>query len=110
MDLTGTITRIIATGGSRAITTGRRRAQTLGALLRRHDDLRPQAVAGDAVPLGPADEEDVAARAFTKVCRGIKRPLKLASRLDFTKVLRSATGSRGIRPPRQSQGRRRPLR
>jgi DNA-directed RNA polymerase specialized sigma24 family protein len=43
-------------------------------------------------PLGPADEEDAAARAFTKVCRGIERgQLKLANRLDFTKVLRSAT-------------------
>ncbi len=43
-------------------------------------------------PLGPADEEDAAARAFTKVCRGIERgQLKLASLVDFTKVLRSAT-------------------
>ena len=43
-------------------------------------------------PLGPADEEDAAARAFTKVCRGIERgQLKLSSRVDFTKVLRSAT-------------------
>ncbi len=43
-------------------------------------------------PLGPADEEDAAARAFMKVCRGIERgQLKLASRLDLTKVLRSAT-------------------
>jgi DNA-directed RNA polymerase specialized sigma24 family protein len=43
-------------------------------------------------PLGPADEEDAAARAFTKVCRGIERgQLKLASRVDLTKVLWSAT-------------------
>ena len=43
-------------------------------------------------PLGPADEEDAAARAFMKVCRGIERgQLKLASRVDFTRVLRSAT-------------------
>jgi DNA-directed RNA polymerase specialized sigma24 family protein len=43
-------------------------------------------------PLGPADEEDAAAHAFMKVCRGIERGhLKLASRVDFTKVLRSAT-------------------
>jgi DNA-directed RNA polymerase specialized sigma24 family protein len=43
-------------------------------------------------PLGPADEEDAAARAFTKVCRGIERgQLKLANRVDLTKVLRSAT-------------------
>ncbi len=43
-------------------------------------------------PLGPADEEDAAARAFTKVCRGIERgQFKLASRVDLTKVLWSAT-------------------
>jgi DNA-directed RNA polymerase specialized sigma24 family protein len=43
-------------------------------------------------PMGPADEEDAASRAFTKVCRGIERgQLKLASRVDLTKVLRSAT-------------------
>ncbi len=43
-------------------------------------------------PRGPADEEDVAIRAFMKVCRGIERgQLKLASRLDLTRVLRSAT-------------------
>ena len=43
-------------------------------------------------PLGPADEEDAASRAFTKVCRGIERgQLKLANRVDLTKVLRSAT-------------------
>ena len=43
-------------------------------------------------PMGPADEEDAASRAFTKVCRGIERgQLKLASRVDLTKMLRSAT-------------------
>ena len=43
-------------------------------------------------PLGAADEEDAASRAFTKVCRGIESgQLKLASRVDFTRVLRSAT-------------------
>jgi DNA-directed RNA polymerase specialized sigma24 family protein len=43
-------------------------------------------------PMGLADEEDAAARAFTKVCRGIERgQLKLANRVDLTKVLRSAT-------------------
>lgn len=43
-------------------------------------------------PSGPADEEDAAAIAFTKVCRGIQRgQLKLANRVDLTKVLRSAT-------------------
>ena len=47
-------------------------------------------------PMGPADEEDAAARAFMKVCRGIERgQLKLANRLDLTKVLRSATTARG---------------
>ena len=43
-------------------------------------------------PLGPADEEDAAAHAFMKVCHGIERgQLKLAGRIDFTRVLRSAT-------------------
>ncbi len=43
-------------------------------------------------PLGPADEEDAAAHAFMKVCHGIERgQLKLAGRVDFTRVLRSAT-------------------
>ncbi len=43
-------------------------------------------------PMGPADEEDAASRAFMKVCRGIERgQLKLASRVDLTKMLRSAT-------------------
>jgi len=43
-------------------------------------------------PVGAADEEDAAARAFTKVCRGIEcGQLKLASRVDLTKVLLSAT-------------------
>ncbi len=41
---------------------------------------------------GSADEEDAAARAFTKVCRGIERgQLRLDSRVDLHKVLRSAT-------------------
>ena len=40
------------------------------------------------VPVGPADEEDAAARAFSKVCRGIERgQLKLANRVDLTRVL-----------------------
>jgi DNA-directed RNA polymerase specialized sigma24 family protein len=43
-------------------------------------------------PVGPADEEDAASRAFTKVCRGIELgQLKLANRVDLAKVLRSAT-------------------
>jgi DNA-directed RNA polymerase specialized sigma24 family protein len=43
-------------------------------------------------PLGPADEEDAASRAFTKVCGGIERgQLKLANRVDLANVLRSAT-------------------
>jgi DNA-directed RNA polymerase specialized sigma24 family protein len=43
-------------------------------------------------PAGPADDEDAASRAFTKVCRGIESgQLKLASRVDLTKVLKSAT-------------------
>jgi DNA-directed RNA polymerase specialized sigma24 family protein len=41
---------------------------------------------------GPADEEDAAERAFTKVCRAIERGrLKLGHRVDLQKVLRSAT-------------------
>jgi DNA-directed RNA polymerase specialized sigma24 family protein len=41
---------------------------------------------------GPADEEDAAERAFTKVCRAIERgKLKLGHRVDLQKVLRSAT-------------------
>jgi DNA-directed RNA polymerase specialized sigma24 family protein len=40
---------------------------------------------------GAADEEDAAERAFTKVCRGIESgQLKLSSRIDLRKVLRSA--------------------
>ena len=43
------------------------------------------------VSRGAADEEDAAERAFTKVCRGIERGrLKLSSRIDLRKVLRSA--------------------
>ncbi len=43
-------------------------------------------------PTGPADEEDAAERAFTKVCRAIERGrLKLGHRVDLKKVLRSAT-------------------
>lgn len=43
-------------------------------------------------PTGPADEEDAAERAFTKVCRAIERGrLKLDHRVDLQKVLRSAT-------------------
>jgi DNA-directed RNA polymerase specialized sigma24 family protein len=48
-------------------------------------------------PRGPADEEDAAARAFTKVCRGIESgQLKLANRADLSKVLRSATAREAI--------------
>lgn len=43
-------------------------------------------------PTGPADEEDAAARAFAKVCRGIERgQLKLANRVDLARILHSAT-------------------
>jgi DNA-directed RNA polymerase specialized sigma24 family protein len=43
------------------------------------------------VSRGAADEEDAAERAFTKVCRGIEGGrLKLSSRIDLRKVLRSA--------------------
>ena len=43
------------------------------------------------VSRGAADEEDAAERAFTKVCRAIERGrLKLGSRIDLRKVLRSA--------------------
>jgi hypothetical protein len=41
---------------------------------------------------GSADEEDVAERAFTKICQSIERGrLKLGNRVDLSKVLRSAT-------------------
>ncbi len=44
-------------------------------------------------PTGPADEEDAAARAFTKVCRAMEAGrLKLEHRVDLHRVLRSATG------------------
>ncbi len=43
-------------------------------------------------PAGPADEEDAAARAFSKVCRGIETgQLRLANRVDLARVLRTAT-------------------
>jgi DNA-directed RNA polymerase specialized sigma24 family protein len=43
-------------------------------------------------PTGPADEEDAAERAFTKVCRAIERGrLKLGHRVDLQKVLLTAT-------------------
>ncbi len=43
-------------------------------------------------PTGPADEEDAAECAFTKVCRAIEGGrLKLGHRVDLQKVLRSAT-------------------
>lgn len=43
-------------------------------------------------PAGPADEEDAAARAFTKVCRGIERgQFRPVNRVDLTRVLRTAT-------------------
>lgn len=43
-------------------------------------------------PMGPADEEDAASRALTKVCRGIQSgQLKLGNRVDLANVLRSAT-------------------
>jgi len=93
MDLPGTITRIIRDleGAERL-----RRDEAVRELWERffadttiYARKRLRAM---HAPLGPADEEDAAARALTKVCRGIERgQLKLASRLDFTKVLRSAT-------------------
>ncbi len=43
-------------------------------------------------PVGPADEEDAASRALTKVCRGIESgQLRLANRIDLTRVLKTAT-------------------
>ena len=57
------------------------------------------------VSRGAADEEDAAERAFTKVCRAIERgTLKLSSRIDLRKVLRSAATSRGdhIAPSKQA--------
>jgi DNA-directed RNA polymerase specialized sigma24 family protein len=49
-------------------------------------------------PTGPADEEDAAERAFTKVCRAIEcGRLKLGHRVDLHKVLRSATAREVLR-------------
>ncbi len=49
-------------------------------------------------PTGPADEEDAAARAFTKVCRAIESGrLRLGHRIDLHKVLRSATAREVLR-------------
>src|SRR5262249_22578532 len=58
-------------------------------------------------PCGPADEEDAASQAFTKVCHGIERgQLKLASRVDLSRVLRSATAREVITLLHRSRGRR----
>ena len=93
MNLPGTITRIIRSleGAGRL----RRDAAVQELWERFFADLtvyaRKRLKAMNA-PRGPADEEDAASRAFTKVCRGIERgQLKLANRVDLTKVLRSAT-------------------
>lgn len=49
------------------------------------------------VDRGVADEEDVAARAFTKVCRGIEAGrLRLASRDDLRRLLLAATAREAI--------------
>jgi DNA-directed RNA polymerase specialized sigma24 family protein len=49
-------------------------------------------------PTGPADEEDAAERAFTKVCRAIQcGRLRLGHRVDLHKVLRSATAREVLR-------------
>jgi DNA-directed RNA polymerase specialized sigma24 family protein len=49
-------------------------------------------------PRGTADEEDAAARAFTKVCQGIERgQLNLASRVDLFKVLRWTAAREAIK-------------
>jgi DNA-directed RNA polymerase specialized sigma24 family protein len=93
MDHPGTITRIIRDleGAERP-----RRDDAVRQLWERFfadltDYARKRLRAMNA-PMGPADEEDAASRAFTKVCRGIERgQLKLASRVDLTKILRSAT-------------------
>ena len=62
------------------------------ALLSRHARAKLRTM---GVPLGAADEEDVAARAFAKVCRDIEiGRLRLASRDDLQKLLLSAA-SRG---------------
>ena len=93
MDLPGTITRIIRKleGAERL----RRDAAVRELWERFFADLtiyaRKRLKAMNA-PLGAADEEDAASRAFMKVCRGIERgQLKLANRVDLTRVLRAAT-------------------
>src|SRR4051795_3815033 len=46
---------------------------------------------------GPADEEDAAERAFTKVCRGIESGrLKLGGRTDLLRLLLKATEREAI--------------
>jgi len=93
MDLPGTITRIIRDleGAERL-----RRDDAVRELWERFfADMTVYArkrLRAMHAPLGAADEEDAAASAFMKVCRGIERgQLKLAGRVDLTKVLRSAT-------------------
>jgi len=56
------------------------------------------------VPRGPADEEDAAVRAFTKVCLGIERGrLKLGDRMDLSRILRSATAREVINLHRKAR-------
>lgn len=55
-------------------------------------------------PTGPADEEDAAERAFTKVCRAIEcGRLKLGHRVDLHKVLRRAAAHEVLRLLRQAK-------
>ena len=54
---------------------------------------------------GPADEEDAASRAFMKVCRGIERgQLKLANRVDLTKVAAVGHRARGVHAAQPVKG------
>jgi DNA-directed RNA polymerase specialized sigma24 family protein len=93
MDHPGTITRIIrdleGADHSRRDAAVRELWERFFADLTNYARRRLRAM---NAPVGPADEEDAAARAFSKVCRGIERgQLKLANRVDLTRVLRSAT-------------------
>src|SRR5690242_18667668 len=55
-------------------------------------------------PTGPADEEDAAERAFTKVSRAIEcGRLKLGHRVDLHKVLRRAASNEVLRLLRQAK-------
>jgi DNA-directed RNA polymerase specialized sigma24 family protein len=96
MPLEGSITRCM-----RDIGNGERREEATSDLwqrffgeLTRHALRKLQAM---HAARGVADEEDVAERAFTKVCRGIESgQLRLEDRIDLRKLLLSTTAREAI--------------